>query len=831
MTKQEANRIWKEVAQPFLDNPYIPHMPSAKQMVFCRLTCRRAFYGGAAGGGKILADTGLVLTPFGWKKGSELKVGSLINNPDGSVQRIIQIKPRVTLDQWTVHFSDRTYTDVAADHLWLAWKARKSRKIKNKRTFGLESAEVVETRELQEWIDRGYNPQIPVCEPQPFNWPSKEIDKLDPYLLGVLLGDGHLCKANIEICCAESDKDHYRNVFGIDGISYKSPVTVRFVGEKNKYIISKLRLYDLYKTKSYNKFIPDTFKYSTIDNRWELVRGLMDTDGYSPNNKNGCYFESVSKDLAYDLAFVLRSLGCVVTITKGEGSYKNENGEKVICQDVYHLYIKTTDPDNLFKLERKKHGRSFGRDEISKSIDRIETAGKITGRCITVSNPNGLYITDDFIVTHNSDAILMDPLQFVHVPGYNAIIFRKTYTDLSQPEGLIDRAKHWLANVHWNDTLKTFTFPSGAKLAFGYLNGPDDHRHYQGGAYQYIGFDEASQLRWAQMKYLMSRLRRLKGSTVPLKFRLASNPGGLSHVQLKKDYVQPYLDAKRLEYLLTLNELTDEEQREYYSLLEIVKPRKDRLYIPARIADNPGLDQETYIENLMALDPVTREQLLNGDWSIQEGGRIFSSTMFEVVDTIPDNMKLIRYWDLAATEKLREGQDPDYTSGCLMARDDRNTFYVLHINRFRCNPGETEDRIRQQADIDGTGVEVFMEQEPGASGKSLINHYQRNVLTPYSFKGIPSTGSKIDRAKPVAAKADAGMIKILRGTWNQDYFNELEVFPDGEHDDQVDSTSGAFMQLAQLKGPRAIAKILSNRSKYRKVHYSDKAHYGSGAFK
>ena len=110
------------------------------------------------GGGKILANDGVVLTPFGWKKGKDVCVGDLINNPDGSVQRVIQIKPEVSIEKWEVHFSDGTSTAVAEDHLWLAWRGEKGRKIKNNRIFGEPSAEVVETRELLEWIAKGYSP-------------------------------------------------------------------------------------------------------------------------------------------------------------------------------------------------------------------------------------------------------------------------------------------------------------------------------------------------------------------------------------------------------------------------------------------------------------------------------------------------------------------------------------------------------------------------------------------------------------------------------------------------------------------------------------------------
>ena len=128
-------------------------------------------YGGAAGGGKIVAEDGVVLTPFGWKKGRDLKVGQLICHPNGSIQKIIQIHPKITLPKWRVYFRDGTYTDVAEGHLWQAWK---SDKIK----------QVVETKVLKEWLDEGSVPYIPVNEEIKFNNNNSQ-NNMNFYKLGV----------------------------------------------------------------------------------------------------------------------------------------------------------------------------------------------------------------------------------------------------------------------------------------------------------------------------------------------------------------------------------------------------------------------------------------------------------------------------------------------------------------------------------------------------------------------------------------------------------------------------------------------------------------------
>jgi predicted phage terminase large subunit-like protein len=96
-------------------------------------------------------------------------------------------------------------------------------------------------------------------------------------------------------------------------------------------------------------------------------------------------------------------------------------------------------------------------------------------------------------------------------------------------------------------------------------------------------------------------------------------------------------------------------------------------------------------------------------------------------------------------------------------------------------------------------VYIYMEQEPGASGKALIDYYARHVLPGYPFWGVPSTGSKEHRAAPLSAAAERGHVVLVRGDWSiSDFLDEAEAFPWGEHDDQIDAVSGAVQKLREL---------------------------------
>jgi len=366
-------------------------------------------------------------------------------------------------------------------------------------------------------------------------------------------------------------------------------------------------------------------------------------------------------------------------------------------------------------------------------------------------------------------ALLMAALQYVDIPGYAALLLRRTYSDLSKPGALIDISKQWLmpTDAHWSEQTKTWRFPSGATLTFGYLDTEADKWQYQGGSYTFCGFDELTQFRESDYRFLFGWLRKPVGLDIPLRMRVASNPGGIGHDWVKQRFLE--------------------------------EPSEERLFLPAKLRDNPHLDAESYIRSMMELDPITRLQILEGDWSARQLGSKFKREWFGIVDVAPVSCRLLRAWDMASTEPKR-GADPDWTVGLLLGMTLDNTLYVVDMKRIRATPGGVEALIKQTAEIDGKSVLIRMEQEPGSSGVSVIDHYRRKVLMGWDFKGVSSTGSKEVRANPVASQAEAGNIKLVRGNWVNAFLDELEGFPQGAHDDIVDSLSLAFDAIIQRRG-------------------------------
>jgi predicted phage terminase large subunit-like protein len=340
---------------------------------------------------------------------------------------------------------------------------------------------------------------------------------------------------------------------------------------------------------------------------------------------------------------------------------------------------------------------------------------------------------------------------------------RRTFAQLEKADGMIARSHEWLGgtDAKWNGVDKKWRFPSGAVLEFGHMQNEKDKFNFQSAAYQFVGFDELTQFSETQYRYLFSRTRRLEGSTLPIRVRSASNPGGEGHDWVKRRF------------------LTERED--------------SRLFIPAKLADNPYLDQADYRQSLMELDPITRAQLLDGDWNVRQSGAMFKREWFEIVSAVPAKAKRVRAWDFAATlPKL--GKDPDWTVGTLMAEAD-GTYYVENVKRDRLTPRGVEKLLVQTTKADGHGITQWLEQEGGSSGKIATDAYVR-ATAGYTVRSQRPTGSKADRARPLASQAEAGNVKLVEGPWVGTWLDEFEAFaPDCSHDDQVDSASLGFEKL------------------------------------
>lgn len=387
----------------------------------------------------------------------------------------------------------------------------------------------------------------------------------------------------------------------------------------------------------------------------------------------------------------------------------------------------------------------------------------------------------------------------------------------------MSRSREWFGgtNARWVEDEKTWYFPTKndgeySSITFGYIEHEKDKFRYQSSEFQFVGFDELTQFSETMYLYLFSRIRRttrLAKMGVPLRIRSASNPGNIGHQWVKERFIDqiPWIgdNNERLAYI------EDEDG--------------DRLnapiFIPANLTDNPYLDEQSYRRGLKGLDPSTREQLLRGDWNVAATGAQFVREWFEILPAMPNTgiVRAVRSWDLAATKPVPgQRRKVDWTAGALVAKMENDNIYILDVTRFQDHPGGVQDRVRQTAIADqqmmdryGITVEIGMEQDPGAAGKMAVNHYATKVLAEFPFYPSVPTGKKEVRSIPFANQAKARRVFLVAGEWCRNFLDEVELFPFGQNDDQVDAASGAINRLLSGQDLRVANSALSTMFSWR----------------
>jgi predicted phage terminase large subunit-like protein len=406
--------------------------------------------------------------------------------------------------------------------------------------------------------------------------------------------------------------------------------------------------------------------------------------------------------------------------------------------------------------------------------------------------------------------LLLDPLHYVEHARFGAVIFRRTSPQITNEGGLWDTSEQIYPHLKASGLpgKLQWTFPSGAKVGFSHLQHEKNKLDWQGAQIPYIGFDELTHFSAGQFWYLVSRNRDPSGTVRP-HIRGTCNPDPDSFVaELIAWWIDPetgYAIPERSGVIRWFVRYQDEliwsddpeDLKERYpgsipkSLTFIASSYKDN---PLGLAADPG-----YLANLENLPRVERERLKAGNWLVRPAaGDYFQRSYFPLIDPteVPAGLQTVRYWDRAATVPSDANPDPDWTSGVRMGRSREGRYYVLHVERFRDRPAGVRARILTIAAQDGRRCTVGIEQDPGQAGVVEASDYVR-ALDGWPVELVPASGSKEVRAAPFSAQAGAGNVTLVRGPWLDAYLAELESFPRGKKDDQVDATSGAYSLLAR----------------------------------
>jgi len=358
-----------------------------------------------------------ILTPNGWVTMGDIKIGDEVIGRDGKATKVSGVFPQGKRPIYTVTFNDGTKTLCDAEHLWsvntINQRNRKTKK--DGEIVYLEpdnSFKVMKTIDMinsvKVWNNRRLNYKVPNVLPVEFN--KKDLI-IDPYLLGVVLGDGCITSSNQphfvtkddeiisevskvynKITITEQNREIEKEIDGELVLIKRSLTKVSLLGIKESLI--KLNLYG---TNSSTKFIPNDYLYSTVSDRVKLLQGLVDTDGYIDGHR--LEISTVSTQLADNIKELILSLGGRVKISEKVGKYGD-----VFCKTYYRISFSFPDngviPSRLTRKLAKYNPRIKYSD--NKFIESIQYFGEEEAKCIMVENPEHLYVTDDYIVTHNT---------------------------------------------------------------------------------------------------------------------------------------------------------------------------------------------------------------------------------------------------------------------------------------------------------------------------------------------------------------------------------------------------------------------------------------------
>lgn len=398
----------------------------------------------ATGAGKAQPLDAQILTDTGFIAMRDVRIGSRVIGQDGLAHNVIGVYPQGVKPVYRMTFADKTSTECCIDHLWsVQTKSQKSR----------ESGFIVKpTAELINDLYDGSGARkwfLPVVSPVEFA--ESNPLPIDPYVLGILLGDGCFTQ-DIRFSSADEFIVHelrqrlpLAEIVHIGGFDY----LIRYPskGPNTNPLTTIVRRLGLFGCNSFGKFVPQEYLFASIEDRISLLRGLMDSDGTADRMGRSAEFCTTSQRLANDICFLIRSLGGLTNIRTRSNGFYTYKGEVRKAAKSYRISANLIGI-NPFLLPRKASLYNISKTTgVRKSIESIEYVRDADCQCIMVDGPDHLYVTDDFIVTHNTQMflrILVDALGDTK----RGLIIAHRQELIDQPvERLRQIAPEWIANI------------------------------------------------------------------------------------------------------------------------------------------------------------------------------------------------------------------------------------------------------------------------------------------------------------------------------------------------------------------------------------------------
>jgi len=406
---------------------------------------------GMAGSGKAQPLSSIVYTPSGPKKMGELVIGEQVLGLDGPV-KVLGVYPQGKEDVYEITCSDKSTVKASLDHLWTVCK----------KSDLVEKAKwkTVTTQDLLSELEKGVEYRLPRITLA--NFDSKEVP-IDPYLLGILIAEGHIREDSVSFSTSDTVV-----LSSIENILANTDSTVRHIlnydysikkrqrDNKPTSIMIALRDLELTGKLSYDKFIPDIYKYNTEKVRVKLLQGLIDGDGYV-TKKGRLLYGTSSEVLAKDVTEVFQSLGGRVTSCSYFPKYRYKGEHLTSIHLHYELSITIEDSERFATIPRKYH-RLVNKENkvkyLSRIIKKVEKVGYEETQCIKVDAKDSLYLTNSFIVTHNTLVACQAALDLFFKREVEKIIITRPTVAKEDigflPGDMKEKMDPWLAPVYAN---------------------------------------------------------------------------------------------------------------------------------------------------------------------------------------------------------------------------------------------------------------------------------------------------------------------------------------------------------------------------------------------
>ena len=425
-------------------------------------------------------------------------------------------------------------------------------------------------------------------------------------------------------------------------------------------------------------------------------------------------------------------------------------------------------------------------------------------------------------------ALLLDGMRGVGDPNFRDMIFRRTVPNITNSGGLWDEAVNLFG--HFDVEMVTsprhkVIWPSGATTTFTHLVHESTMLDHKGGQYTRVAFDELTEFTEKQFWYLFSRLRS-PGSRFRPWARATTNPlfGSWVHrliewwIDPDTGYPIPERDGVLRYFVRDDNafkwvdaDYRDEDGDPPISLTFIASKLEDNL---ALMSSNEGAEYRRMLKTQTA---VEKARLKDGNWLAHDRDGIFKNHRIDpqgvMPSEVPEDLRVIRYWDLADTEPHEKNPNPDDTSSAKVAlhigEDGAETLYIFDSTAAHLEGAKKRVMMKRIAEDDGFGVEIHIEEEGGSSGKEVLRDYKTTHLAGFNVSGDRPTGSKTVRAGRWKPLAEEGRVVLVRdndgrrGEWMDAFLSQLDRFDgtktNGKKRDRVDAVSGGYAVAKKRK--------------------------------